>query len=903
MEGVFERESVLRRMGFFFFTLSSRWSSHLWVSFRTAAWTPGTTVSPATKLSLFSPPTSFMHSSCTLPGSTTQRAVPPYTLYVEDFPPTQRDKPAHPPPLMYMISLSFLPGRCHAGQVGSAVLLLSRFVGLQWNTDEVVGLVEDKTALASEAVDRLTDNVGTLQQRLAIAEETKIGGTSEGVTSIDEASVPDAATTMVAQESCFTEAGAGCNSSTPRRAADDSTPSPSSSSPSSSSSWSSPSLPRDKDMGGSTSGRVVSAPGRREDSEDAGSAGGSGDEGKQTDGQLLLDAAGEGDGASLSLSRTKHVDENEQQSSACKLPPLRSSRANSMAIDDGDPTGMATAALLPKERQEGLTRAGDLAAAPGSTNCRPEEIESEDANGDDKGLANPPVGAVENRAEITAPARQSTTSALERLAADAEVADGAAVVTNEANGSAGQMDVEDELMRGGTRKQNRASEVMERNIYPAGAVKSSRGIPVQPAHARTNSEIAVGLAGDAVSTMHSSRKGTLIPIRDSSAGEVDHEKPTASKRGGAQTTTATPSALLRARKSSTSSGRSLDPWVSTRETSPIVGENGETTREIKGKDEEQGRTGEHDWEQSQSNLVGGGNGNAGTTAPIETKGDYTLLPKEIRGLAGETTGRTTPGGRSSLLDPVQPRPTQTSIPIKPGSVETWSMSAVGADNAKDAPETGDRANISHSSAPQAGTGILSKEVRQSQSSESNQGGGKERSTPSVTERAAVATVEGLNSNNSGGGERGYNDDSSQTSSGSSFTGTTSDSRQSSFSGQQSTTTSTKSCFSSGTKASRVRADRRRAASGGSSGSGRKRGGRRSSSASRGDHIENVAVKGGGGNLESTEVDSGLSSFAVDQPREVSDKGEEAADGGKVSGGGEGEETVMTPRSKTDHGQQ
>ncbi|CAN0520392.1 unnamed protein product, partial [Ectocarpus sp. 12 AP-2014] len=775
-------------------------------------------------------------------------------------------------------------------QVGSAVLLLSRFVGLQWNTDEVVGLVEDKTALASEAVDRLADNVGTLQQRLTIVEETKLGGArSEAATSIDEASVPDAAATMVEQKSCFTEVGAGCNSSTPRRAADESTPWLSSSSPSSSSP-SLPSLPRNIDMGGSASGRVVSAQGRREDAEDTESAAGSGDEGKRPDGQRLLDAAGEGYGASLTLSRTKHIDENWQQPSASKLPLLRSSRASSVAIDDGDGTSMATAPLLPQERLGGLrlgglSRCGELAAAPGNTNCSREEIESEDATANDKGLANPPVGAVEDPAETAASLRQSTTSSPQRLtvaAEAAEAADGDAVATNEANGTAGQMDAE--LMRGGRRTQkNGVNEVVERNINP----ESSQRIPVQPAHVRTSSEIAVGIAGDAVST--TSRKGTLVPIRDSNgdekeqeSGEDNNETPTASKRGGAQTNIATPSALLRTRKRSSSSGRLLDPWVSTGETSALIGENGETTRELKGKNEEQGKMGEDDGER-QSNLAAGANGNAETTAPIETQGGSTLLPKRFRGLAGETTGGTTPGGRSSLLDPVQPRPAQAR-----------------ADHPKDTSETGDQSNMTHNSAHQAGTrSVLSKEARQSQSIKSDEGGGKERSTPPVTEKAEVTTIEGLNNNNSSGGER---DDSSQTSSGSSFTSTTSDSRGSSFSGQQSTTTSSATTSFSRTKASRVRVDSR-AANGGSSDSGRRRGRWRSSSASRRDRIGEVAVTGGSGNLRSTEVDSGLSSFALDRPREVSEKGGEAADGDTVSGcGGEGEEAVMTPRSKPGHRQ-
>ncbi|CAN0546449.1 unnamed protein product [Ectocarpus sp. 12 AP-2014] len=570
---------------------------------------------------------------------------------------------------------------------------------------------------------------------------------------------------MVEQESCFTEVGAGCNSSTPRRAAGESTPWLSSSSPSSSSS-SLPSLPRDMDMGDSASGRVVSAPGRREDAEDAESAAGSGNEGKRTDGQRLLDAAGEGYGASLTLSRTKHIDENGQQPSASKLPLLRSSRASSVAIDDGDGTGMATAPLLPQERLGGLSMCGELAAAPGNTNCSRKEIKSEDATPNDKGFANPPVGAVEDRAETAASPRQSTTSSPQRLtvaAEAAEAADGAAVATNEANGSAGQMDAE--LMRGGRRKQNNGvNEVVERNINP----ESSQRIPVQPAHVRTSSKIAVGIAGDAVST--TSRKGTLVPIRDSNGDEKEHESgednnetPTASKRGGAQTNIATPSALLRTRKRISSSGRLLDPWVSTGETSALIGENGETTRELKGKNEEQGRMGEDDGEQRQSNLAAGANGNAETTAPIETQGGSPLLPQEFRGLAGETTGGTTPGGRSSLLDPVQPRPAQAR-----------------ADHPKDTSETGDQSNMTHNSAHQAGTRIvLSKEARRSRSVKSNEGGGKERSTPPMTEKEEVTAVEGLNNNNSSGSER---DDSSQTSSGSSFTSSTNDSRGSSFSG-------------------------------------------------------------------------------------------------------------------------
>ncbi|CAN0123660.1 unnamed protein product [Scytosiphon promiscuus] len=62
-------------------------------------------------------------------------------------------------------------------EVGSAVLLLSRFIGLEWDTSEVVRLVEAKTSSASVAVKRLSENVGTLEQRLASAEKSEsVGG-------------------------------------------------------------------------------------------------------------------------------------------------------------------------------------------------------------------------------------------------------------------------------------------------------------------------------------------------------------------------------------------------------------------------------------------------------------------------------------------------------------------------------------------------------------------------------------------------------------------------------------------------------------------------------------------------------------------------------------------------------
>lgn len=72
--------------------------------------------------------------------------------------------------------------------MGSAVLLLSRFIGLQWDTSEAVRLAEERSASAGEAVDRLANNVGTLEQHLAIAEESKTIGRDGTTTSTDEES-------------------------------------------------------------------------------------------------------------------------------------------------------------------------------------------------------------------------------------------------------------------------------------------------------------------------------------------------------------------------------------------------------------------------------------------------------------------------------------------------------------------------------------------------------------------------------------------------------------------------------------------------------------------------------------------------------------------------------------------
>lgn len=70
--------------------------------------------------------------------------------------------------------------------MGSAVLLLSRFIGLQWDTSEAVRIAEEKSASASEAVDRLVNNVGTLEQRLAVAEESKTVDTDRTTKSADK---------------------------------------------------------------------------------------------------------------------------------------------------------------------------------------------------------------------------------------------------------------------------------------------------------------------------------------------------------------------------------------------------------------------------------------------------------------------------------------------------------------------------------------------------------------------------------------------------------------------------------------------------------------------------------------------------------------------------------------------
>lgn len=88
--------------------------------------------------------------------------------------PTENALHRHPPPFGGLLLCRL---EHHANlQVGSAVLLLSRFVGLQWNPDEALRLAEEKTASASEAVNRLSDNVGTLEQRLTAVEEPGVEG-------------------------------------------------------------------------------------------------------------------------------------------------------------------------------------------------------------------------------------------------------------------------------------------------------------------------------------------------------------------------------------------------------------------------------------------------------------------------------------------------------------------------------------------------------------------------------------------------------------------------------------------------------------------------------------------------------------------------------------------------------
>lgn len=97
-------------------------------------------------------------------------------------------------------------------QVGSAVLLLSRFVGLQWNADEAVRLAEEKTTSASEAVNRLSDNVGTLEQRLTAVEEPEVGGARGALTGGGGATpthTSPAGAGTVAHEAKFAEGGSG----------------------------------------------------------------------------------------------------------------------------------------------------------------------------------------------------------------------------------------------------------------------------------------------------------------------------------------------------------------------------------------------------------------------------------------------------------------------------------------------------------------------------------------------------------------------------------------------------------------------------------------------------------------------------------------------------------------------
>ena len=71
--------------------------------------------------------------------------------------------------------------------MGSAVLLLSRFVGLEWDTGEAVRLAEKRSASASDAVERLSNDVGNLEQRLTIAggprPRPENGGSGGGPTS------------------------------------------------------------------------------------------------------------------------------------------------------------------------------------------------------------------------------------------------------------------------------------------------------------------------------------------------------------------------------------------------------------------------------------------------------------------------------------------------------------------------------------------------------------------------------------------------------------------------------------------------------------------------------------------------------------------------------------------------
>ncbi|CAN0234301.1 unnamed protein product [Ascophyllum nodosum] len=61
-------------------------------------------------------------------------------------------------------------------EVGSAVLLLSRFVGQRWDTSEAVRLAEERAASTNEAANQLFERVGNIEERLTVSEESKPDG-------------------------------------------------------------------------------------------------------------------------------------------------------------------------------------------------------------------------------------------------------------------------------------------------------------------------------------------------------------------------------------------------------------------------------------------------------------------------------------------------------------------------------------------------------------------------------------------------------------------------------------------------------------------------------------------------------------------------------------------------------
>lgn len=83
-----------------------------------------------------------------------------------------------------MVPTARLRLRClhclRVAQVRCAVLLLSRFIGVQQGTGEAVRLVEEQSASASNAVDRLANEISNLEQQIDAAAPASISPTERG---------------------------------------------------------------------------------------------------------------------------------------------------------------------------------------------------------------------------------------------------------------------------------------------------------------------------------------------------------------------------------------------------------------------------------------------------------------------------------------------------------------------------------------------------------------------------------------------------------------------------------------------------------------------------------------------------------------------------------------------------